>query len=171
MGCPLIIMTGRTEPFRDETLKWLRLRGLTPRILYMRAKDDRRKNVIVKQEMMSAFLLQHQVKQSDILCVFEDRDEIVAMWRSLGYVCLQPRPSVPAPLSEATARREGQRSGWLEARRSFFIPGVAHSGECSIGAPCEYCMISVDNRFPLLPERETLMGFPVVHTDAIKTNP
>ncbi len=91
VGVPSIIMTGRTEPYRKDTLKWLHFRGFEPRFLFMRGAEDRRKNVMVKQEMMAAFQLHHGVKKDDILCIFEDRDEIVAMWRAAGYTCLQPR--------------------------------------------------------------------------------
>ncbi len=51
------------------------------------------------------------------------------------------------------ARREGERAGWIAARRAYSIPGVVHSDECSASAPCEYCARSVENMFPLAASR------------------
>ncbi len=90
LGVPNVIFTGRTELYRDGTERWLRYMGVRTRQLYMRGATDRRPNTEVKREMYDTFVTQF-ASPRDILFVMEDRDDLVAMWRGMGLVCLQPR--------------------------------------------------------------------------------
>lgn len=76
---------------RILTRKWLRehLGGWTDQSpLFMRAPGDMRPDDIVKRE-----IYHEQIEHLyDVHTALDDRDRVVAMWRSLGIVCLQVAP-------------------------------------------------------------------------------
>lgn len=82
---PIIIMSGRESSCRNETMKWLEDNGIIYTDLFMRAEGDDRNDAIVKKELYE----QHVKGQYNVLGVFDDRDRVVAMWRSLGLTCFQ----------------------------------------------------------------------------------
>ena len=51
----------------------------------MRPFGDRRKDLIVKKELY----MNHIHNNYDVICVFEDRQSVVDMWRELGLLCCQ----------------------------------------------------------------------------------
>ena len=51
-------------------------------LLYMRKDGDTRPDYVIKPELVKDFI-------DDIYMVFEDRDQVVKMWRDLGITCLQ----------------------------------------------------------------------------------
>ena len=53
--------------------------------LFMRAAGDRRNDDIVKREIYESFLKDRY----DVLLALDDRNRVVALWRSLGITCLQ----------------------------------------------------------------------------------
>lgn len=84
----LLLVSGRQEKFRMVTEYWIwrhALFGLTPITLFMRATGDVRSDEVVKQELYE----QHIRPRYDVQVVFDDRDRVVKMWRSLGLLCLQ----------------------------------------------------------------------------------
>ncbi len=81
----LIIMSGRDSSCREETLKWLKDNDLTPDFLYMRATGDERKDSIVKKELYEI----HVSGKYIVAGIFDDRNQVVDMWRSLGLPCFQ----------------------------------------------------------------------------------
>jgi phosphoglycolate phosphatase-like HAD superfamily hydrolase len=90
-GNRIIISSGRGEETRDVTVNWLDnnagLQGVYCR-LYMRPLNDFRSDVIVKSEM-----LDQMIKDGyDPYMAFDDRDGVVAGWRSRGIRCLQVAP-------------------------------------------------------------------------------
>ncbi|HEX2144284.1 MAG TPA: hypothetical protein VHG10_07245 [Glycomyces sp.] len=69
----------------DATSMWISEHtGITDPELYMRVEHDRRKDAVVKKEIFNAHLADR-----DILCAIDDRDQVVAMWRSMGITCMQ----------------------------------------------------------------------------------
>ena len=84
---PVIFLSGRTEAARADTRRWLTryLECGAESALYMRAIGDRRNDAIVKEELYR----RHIEPRNDVLCVFDDRDRVVAMWRRIGLTCLQ----------------------------------------------------------------------------------
>ena len=74
-----IILTGRTDNYKDETELWLNKNAIQYDELYMRKHDDRRDDSVVKGEVVD-FL----EKKYNILCVFEDRKRVVDMWVKRG---------------------------------------------------------------------------------------
>ncbi len=85
-GHEVIFCSGRTDGCRDATEKWLAEHVGVPYVgLYMRAAGDTRKDSIVKRELFDA----HIRRFWDVVCVFDDRDQVVSMWRSLGLTVFQ----------------------------------------------------------------------------------
>lgn len=81
----IFIMSGRDSVCRAETLKWLEDNLIQHDGLYMRAEGDDRKDSIIKKELYDA-----NIKDKyNVLGVFDDRNQIVDMWRSLGITVYQ----------------------------------------------------------------------------------
>lgn len=81
---PAVFVTGRPEDYRAETEEWLRNNGMAPTRLFMRPTKDYRSDVEIKREIHDNY-----IKGAPVLFVVDDRDAVVAMWRELGYKCLQ----------------------------------------------------------------------------------
>lgn len=81
----IIFVTGRNESCRQDTLKWLDENGIGHSGLFMRKDSDIRKDSLVKEEMF----LESINPKYNVLCVFDDRNQVVEMWRELGIKCLQ----------------------------------------------------------------------------------
>lgn len=109
----IIFVTGRTEKYRTLTSDWLRkeVLGTQPVIdcstmmgcdlaielqeeeikktleqrLFMRKDGDHRSDYAIKKE-----IYEDEIKcQYEILGIFEDRTQVVKMWRSRGLTCYQ----------------------------------------------------------------------------------
>lgn len=81
----IVIVTGRDESCRKETETWLNKNGMEFHELLMRKEGDSRKDHIIKEEI---FWNDIEPKYN-VLAVFDDRDSVVKMWRSLGIKCFQ----------------------------------------------------------------------------------
>lgn len=84
-GFKIIIMSGRDSKYRPQTEAWLAKHGIIPDLLLMRVQDDKRKDAIIKEELFRAHVLPNYYTQT----VFDDRDQVVRMWRDLGLNVLQ----------------------------------------------------------------------------------
>lgn len=84
LNFPSIFVTGRMEKYRTVTENWLKKNNLVPDYLFMRETDDFRSDDVVKWEIDIKY-----ISPAPILCVFDDRDKVVKMWRNQGYKCLQ----------------------------------------------------------------------------------
>jgi hypothetical protein len=84
-GAKILLVTGRENKYVSSTQNWLNKNGIKYDLLLMRATDDTQRDDIVKQEIYE----QHIKNRYRILFVLDDRDRVVAFWRSLGVVCLQ----------------------------------------------------------------------------------
>lgn len=90
-GYRMVIFSGRSDATREETEKWLSKYGITYDKLLMRAgtgesmftPDDRLKEDWLNQEFPD---------KNQILCVYDDRDKVVNMWRRNGIACFQVAP-------------------------------------------------------------------------------
>lgn len=81
----IIIVSGRDEVCRQETIDWLAENDIKPELVLMRKKDDNRKDSIVKKE-----IYEENIKgKYNILGIFDDREQVVSMWRDLGLTCFQ----------------------------------------------------------------------------------
>lgn len=86
----IIIVTGRkdTPDARMATINWLLENNIEYSKLFMRSEIDYRKDYIVKKEIY----LNDIEPLYDVLAVFDDRNSVVEMWRSLGLKCYQCEP-------------------------------------------------------------------------------
>jgi len=83
------ILSGRNDVVRAETIEWLQKHvhedwDYDTRLV-MRKANDRRPDTVVKLEMVRELGL----TPDDVLCVLDDRQCVVDMWRENGYRCLQ----------------------------------------------------------------------------------
>ena len=81
----VIICTGRPEKYRKITEKWLKDKGVFYKELMMRP-DNRRfdPDFEVKKTMLDNIR-----KDREVLMAFDDRNQVVEMWRNNGVTCLQ----------------------------------------------------------------------------------
>lgn len=79
-----IIVSGRSDEVMKPTLKWLDRYGISFDRIYMRKAGDFRKDSVVKEEIWKEI-----EKDYNIICMFDDRDQVVNHARSLGYTVLQ----------------------------------------------------------------------------------
>lgn len=82
----LIFFSGRDGCCYEQSRKWLDDNGFQGCPLYMRQPNDQRKDSIIKRELFDA----HIRNKFNVLCVFDDRDCVIDMWRNqLGLSCFQ----------------------------------------------------------------------------------
>jgi hypothetical protein len=67
------------------TEDWLKFYDIDYNQLIMRRTGDTRKDSIIKEEIFWEQIEPHY----NVIAVFDDRDQVVKMWRSLGLKCLQ----------------------------------------------------------------------------------
>jgi hypothetical protein len=88
-GYALVVVSGRSELARQDTEAWLvRHLGVPFDGPFMRAEGDDRKDAIIKKELYKTRIEPFY----QVLCVLDDRDQVVRMWRALGLTCLQVAP-------------------------------------------------------------------------------
>jgi len=88
------IFSGRSIIVLNQTIKWLSkntLLGIAGEpycasILYMRKQGDSTPDQILKAQWYNEL---SQQDKDRLICVFDDRQKVVDMWRSIGVTCLQ----------------------------------------------------------------------------------
>ena len=84
----IIFLSGRqdTKQCREDTEKWLKDNlGLSEVTLLMRCEGDFRPDDVVKNELYQKYIK----NKYNVVCVFDDRDKVVKIWRNLGLLCCQ----------------------------------------------------------------------------------
>jgi predicted kinase len=85
-GNAIVFCSGRDDSCRDETEAWLELYvGVPYEGLFMRAFGDSRRDSIVKREIFDAEIRDRW----RVVGVFDDRQQVVRMWRELGLTVFQ----------------------------------------------------------------------------------
>lgn len=84
----IVIVSGRDGSCREQTKAWLQENGVLYHSLFMRQAGDGRKDSVVKSELFWRFI----APMWNVQGVFDDRDQVVEMWRELGLTCLQVAP-------------------------------------------------------------------------------
>lgn len=84
----IVVMSGRDEVCRDETEKWLTKWQVPYDVLLMRSEGDNRKDNIIKAELFWNYVAPNY----NVLGVFDDRQQVVDMWRAMGIGCAQVAP-------------------------------------------------------------------------------
>ena len=75
----LIIVSGRSDDYKEQTIKWLTDNEIFYDEIYMRKYKDHRDDSVVKGEIADEILKTH-----NILGVFDDRQRVVNMWIERG---------------------------------------------------------------------------------------
>ena len=85
-GVKIILMSGRENNAKIQTMNWLSYNKIPYNALYMRASGDMRKDAIVKKELYEKYIK----GQFFVQFVLDDRNQVVDLWRlELGLPCLQ----------------------------------------------------------------------------------
>ena len=84
-GYSIAIFSGRDDITREETEKWLAKYKIPFSKLVMRAHGDYTPDDVLKKQ----WLEENFPNKADVLCTFDDRDKVVAMWRREGLTCFQ----------------------------------------------------------------------------------
>lgn len=86
-GYKVLIVTARPDEndYKQVTQDWLAANGIPYDGYYMRQGGDYRKDNIVKQEILGRIL----DDGFEPVMAFDDRDQVVKMWREMGIPCLQ----------------------------------------------------------------------------------
>lgn len=85
-GYKIVLCSGRNDHTRWQTEQWMRVNGIPYNALYMRKSGDTRQDYIVKEELLDQLIADGY---SDILMVFDDRQQVVDMWRRRGLIVFQ----------------------------------------------------------------------------------
>lgn len=75
----LIIVSGRSDDYKEQTVKWLSDNEIFYDEIFMRKYKDNRDDAIVKSEIADEIEKTH-----NILGVFDDRQRVVNMWIQRG---------------------------------------------------------------------------------------
>lgn len=78
----LWILSGRSDAVRPQTERWIETHVGPWDHLLMRRDGDHTADELLKRRWVEPI-------RQRVLCVFDDRDKVVAMWRSLGIPCFQ----------------------------------------------------------------------------------
>ena len=85
-GFKIVIFSGRSDKTATATLSWLSQNKVPFNKLVMRPHNTMG---FVPDEILKKDMLDNHVDISDIFMVVDDRQKVVAMWRSLGLICIQ----------------------------------------------------------------------------------
>lgn len=76
------LITGRSNEIEEQTAQWINDQGIYFSDLLMRTEGDHREDYVVKAELLDELLKRYSL--SSIAAVFEDRKQVVDMYRSKG---------------------------------------------------------------------------------------
>ena len=89
MGFKVIIISGRSDEVRMETLTWLTEHAVPCEGLYMRPDKDYTPDHELKLRLMKDAQQEIGFTDHDVVCIFDDRQKVVDMWRKNGFTCFQ----------------------------------------------------------------------------------
>lgn len=81
-GARIILVTGRSSACEEATIDWLHKNAVPYLSLYMRKEGDHRHDDVVKAELLDE--IRDDWDNEEILGVFEDRKQVVDMYRAKG---------------------------------------------------------------------------------------
>jgi len=87
-GYSVVIFSGRDSISRKETIEWLDKHLVPFDVLKMRPEGSFTPDDKLKQDWLDQLF----PDKNDILCIFDDRDKVVKMWRENGISCFQVAP-------------------------------------------------------------------------------
>lgn len=77
-GFKVVILTGRPDDIRKVTEEWLKRHDVEYDELYMRNKSE----YFIKAPIFKKKI--YQIYLEDVFCAYDDDEEIIQMWNSLG---------------------------------------------------------------------------------------
>lgn len=83
-GHTVEIWSGRSDEVKSETTTWLASQGVKYHTLRMRKAGDYRQDALIKGEWFDTLEVQCRPTLA-----FDDRQQVVDMWRSKGVLCAQ----------------------------------------------------------------------------------
>ena len=89
-GYTIIILSGRSKATKAATTSWLKEHDVPYDVIKLRPTNHPWKFMpddTLKQNWLD--LLFPDNKKEDIVCVFDDREKVVKMWRDNGLTCFQ----------------------------------------------------------------------------------
>ena len=90
-GHTVWVFSGRGKIAEQETVDWLYFNDLFPDKLVMRDIGDHQPDDRLKKSWLEKHL-PTKISREQLLCVFDDRQKVVDMWRSNGVACMQVAP-------------------------------------------------------------------------------
>ena len=81
-GNKIVIITGRPERYRNQTIGWLDAHGIPYSSLMMRGDKDKRTSADVKKELLLRFC--NDNAPVEIQVAFDDRQDIIDMYKDIG---------------------------------------------------------------------------------------
>ena len=92
-GHKIAILSGRSKATKQVTTEWLRFHGVPYDVLKLRPTGHPWK-FMPDDKLKQGWLddLWPDDKKDNIVCVFDDRDKVVQMWRENGLDCFQVAP-------------------------------------------------------------------------------
>lgn len=87
-GDTIIFVSGRDESARKKTIEWLEFYEIPFDFLYMRPANNFQKDNIIKK----AIFENHIEGKYNVRVIYDDRDQVVKLWRELGLKCFQVAP-------------------------------------------------------------------------------
>jgi hypothetical protein len=89
LGADILIFSGRSDIVQPQTEDWLKKHDVLYFSLWMRKHGDYTPDDVLKQSWYDT--LSGNDKRR-LVCTFDDRDRVVAMWRRNGVTCCQVAP-------------------------------------------------------------------------------
>ena len=86
--CQIFVMSGRSDRVKDKTLKWLEDHKVYFEFIIMREEGD----YTPDEQLKALWVERNGFTPENVLCVFDDRQKVVDMWRSKGFSCFQVAP-------------------------------------------------------------------------------
>lgn len=76
----VIIVSGRSDRCKDDTVAWLHDNGIAYDEIHMRRDGDHRQDSIVKEEILTDLL----DRGYEVFCAVDDRPQVLAVWHKYG---------------------------------------------------------------------------------------
>jgi phosphoglycolate phosphatase-like HAD superfamily hydrolase len=86
-GADIVMVSGRSDAVQKQTAEWFREHGIPCHSLYMREAGDHREDSVVKAELLADVIENNP--ENSIVAVFEDRKQVVDMYRAKGLKVFQ----------------------------------------------------------------------------------
>jgi len=84
----ILVVSGRDGSCRKETEDWLDTHKVPHDAIFMRPANDFRKDSLIKKE-----IYENDIKgKYNVIMVYDDRNQVVEVWRGLGLKCAQVEP-------------------------------------------------------------------------------